>query len=549
MDPVGALREAVLAAAASLVGDPAAVPAASLKLERPKRAGQGDYASNAAMLLAGPAGAPPREVAERLGSALAASLDGSLASFEVAGPGFLNLTLSDDWVRSALRFVLDTGPGFGGGGAAVRERILLEFVSANPTAVLVAASGRHAAFGDSLARILSFHGHEVAREYYFNDAGSQIRRLGESVRARALGQEVAEDGYQGEYVAELAASVEGAADPEVDVDLVARRAVDILLEQIKATLARYGVVFDRYFSERELHSGSPSEVDRAVAVLEEGGHVYRSEGAVWLRTTDYGDEKDRVLYRSGGEPTYFAADVAYMQNKFDRGWERQLLPVGADHHGYIARLKAAFAGLGHDPELLEPLILQFVHLIEGSSRTAMSKRRGEFVTLDELVDEIGVDATRWFMLQSSHDRTIDLNLDLARSQSSENPVYYVQYAHARICSVLDRVGADGVAAAVAATASWGSREVVLHPSERDLVKKLVALPEEVAEAAERRAPHRIAAFALELAQEFTAFYRDCKVVGAGPPEVGAFRVALCVAARDVLARVLGLLGVSAPESM
>jgi arginyl-tRNA synthetase len=267
-----------------------------------------------------------------------------------------------------------------------------------------------------------------------------------------------------------------------------------------------------------------------------------------LRTTTFGDDKDRVLTRSAGEPTYFAADVAYMQNKRSRGWERQLIPVGADHHGYVGRLKAAFAALGGDPDLLEPLIIQFVHLVEGGQVFAMSKRRGDFVTLDDLIDEIGVDATRFFMLQRSHDRTLELDVALARSQSQENPVYYVQYAHARISSVLARLGAARVEAALAPEAGW-SAETDLHPSERALIRKLVALPEEVAEAAERRAPHRIAVYALELAQDFTAFYRDCHVVGAKPEGVESFRVAVCVASQRVLALVLGLLGVSAPSSM
>ena len=281
--------------------------------------------------------------------------------------------------------------------------------------------------------------------------------------------------------------------------------------------------------------------------MREAGHVYEHDGAVWLRTTTFGDDKDRVLMRSGGEPTYFAADVAYMLNKRDRGFERQLLPVGADHHGYMARLKAAFQALGNDPDLLEVLILQFVHLVEGDTRAAMSKRRGEFVTLDELLDEIGVDATRFFMLQSSHDRTLDLNLDLARSHSAENPVYYIQYAHARIASMLTRLGPERIGVAVAAGADWNSPAGELHPSERELIKKLLALPEEIAEAAERRAPHRIAAYALELAQDFTAFYRDCKVVGAEPEATESFRIALCVARQTQLALVLGLLGVSAPD--
>ncbi len=543
------LRAAVLEAVTAVrgaSGDDG--PPGALRLERPKRADQGDYATNAAMLLAPVLGAAPREIAARVGDALTERLDERLLRFEVAGPGFLNLVLSDLWYRDALRAVLEAGEGFGGNGTDAPERVLVEFVSANPTGPLVAASGRHAAYGDALARILEHHGDTVAREYYFNDTGSQIRRLGESVRARALGGEVPEDGYQGEYVADLAAEVAGAADESVPVDDVAAGAVAILLKQIQGTLERYGVHFDRYFSERTLHEGSPSELDRALELLEQGGQVYRSEGAVWLRTTTFGDDKDRVLMRSAGEPTYFAADVAYMQNKRSRGWERQLVPVGADHHGYIARLKAAFAALGGDPDLLEPLIIQFVHLVEGGHVFAMSKRRGDFVTLDDLIDEIGVDATRFFMLQRSHDRTLELDVALARSQSQENPVYYVQYAHARISSVLARVGEARVEAGLAPEAEWAV-ETDLHPSERALIRKLVALPEEVAEAAERRAPHRIAVYALELAQDFTAFYRDCHVVGATPEGVESFRVAVCVASQRVLALVLGLLGVSAPESM
>ena len=440
--------------------------------------------------------------------------------------------------------MLAAGDRFGAGGADPAERVLVEFVSANPTGPLVAASGRHAAYGDALARILSHHGHTVSREYYFNDAGNQIRLLGASVRARARGEEVPEGGYQGDYVMELAASIPGAADR--DVDELAHDAVEVLLGLIKATLERYGVVYDTFFSERTLHAGSPSGVERALSVLREAGHLYRSDGAEWLRTTDFGDDKDRVVLRSSGEPTYLAADIAYIQNKRERGFERQLLPVGADHHAYVRELKAAMAALGGDPETLEVPLLQFVHLVEGGETAAMSKRRGEFVTLDELLDEIGVDATRFFMLQRSHDRTLDLDLGVARQQSMENPVYYVQYAHARIASMLRKLPSGRVAAAGDA-ASWGSAE--LHPSERGLIKKLLSLPEEIAEAADRRAPHRIAGYAHELAQEFTAFYRDCKVVGISPASVESFRIALSVAAQRGIALSLSLLGVSAPESM
>jgi arginyl-tRNA synthetase len=330
---------------------------------------------------------------------------------------------------------------------------------------------------------------------------------------------------------------------------VAGQAVAILLDQIKTTLGRYGVRFDTFFSERSLHEGQPNAIERALARLEQAGHVYRHEGAVWVRTTTFGDREDRVVVRSNGAPTYFAADLAYMLDKRERGFDRQLDPVGADHHAWAISVKAGMAAFGLDPGSLEAPLIQFVHLVEGDERAAMSKRRGEFVTLDELLDEIGVDATRFFMLQRSHDRTLELDVALARSQSQDNPVYYVQYAHARICSVLGRLDGARVAAAVAGEGTGWDAAVDLHPSERALIKKLVDLPDEITEAAERRAPHRIAAYALELAQDFTAFYRDCRVVGASPEAVESFRVAVCVASQRVLALVLGLLGVSAPASM
>jgi arginyl-tRNA synthetase len=543
-DPLEGLRQAVLAAAASVRGAGKELSAAP-RLERPKHAAQGDYSTNAAMLLAPVLRAPPREIAQRLADALGDALAGDLHRTEIAGPGFLNLMLSDGWHRGALRTVLRAGEGYGGGGAQNPERVLVEFVSANPTGPLVAASGRHAAYGDALARILEHHGHTVSREYYFNDAGSQIRLLGESVRARARDTEIPERGYQGEYVREIAAEIPGAA--QLDADDLAEQAVELMLRRIKGTLERYGVRYDAFFSERTLYAGNPSELARALAILEAAGHSYTSEGALWLRTTTFGDEKDRVLERTGGDPTYFAADVAYLLNKRERGVQRQVLPVGSDHHGYVARMKAAYAALGGDPDTIEMPLLQFVHLVEGDHRAAMSKRRGDFITLDDLLDEIGVDATRFFMLQRSHDRTLDLDLDLARRESAENPVYYVQYAHARIVSMLARLDSERVAAAVAPDSDWSVEP--LHDSERELIKALAAFPDEVTEAAVRRGPHRIAAYALELAQTFTAFYRDCHVVGATPESVESFRIALSAAARRTIARSLALLGVTAPDAM
>ena len=542
--PLHELDARVRSAAAAVRGADAP-PADQLRLERSRREGQGDYSTNAAMLLAPALGEPPRAVAERIAEQLTALLGEDLERTEVAGPGFLNLFLSEDWHRRALAAVLDAGDRLGGGTADGAERILIEFVSANPTGPLVAASGRHAAYGDALARILAHQGRAVSREYYFNDAGNQIRLLGESVRARANGEDVPEGGYQGEYVSELAAEIPDAAT--LPAEELAVSAVAILLAQIQETLERYGVRFDTFFSERTLHTGSPSARERALGSLEQSGHVYRSEGATWLRTTEFCDDKDRVVVRSNGEPTYLAADIAYLENKRERGFDRQLLPVGADHHAYARTLKAAMAALGGDPDSVESPIIQFVHLVHEGEAFAMSKRRGDFVALDDLLDVIGVDATRYFMLRSSHDRTLDLDVELARSQSAENPVYYIQYAHARIASMLRRLPEERVTAALASDGGWGDGE--LDPRERNLIKKLVSFPEEVAEAAARRGPHRIAGYALDLAREFTAFYEHCRVVGATPESLESFRVALSVAAGRTIALSLGLLGVSAPDSM
>jgi arginyl-tRNA synthetase len=540
------LRSAVTQAAASLGSNGSTGGAASaVKVERPKRDGQGDYSTNLAMLLAPALRKPPREIAEQVGVVLGEVLAADLVRYEVAGPGFVNLFLSDDWCRRALRTVLDAAARFGAGGAPAPERVLVEFVSANPTGPLVAASGRHAAYGDALSRILQHHGHEVFREYYFNDAGGQIRLLGESVIARARDAAVPEGGYQGEYVRDLAAQIPGAES--MAADEAAARAVELLLADIKGTLERYGVHYDQYFSERTLHEGSPSYLDRALEAVAEGGYSYESDGALWLRSSSFGDDKDRVLRRSDGAPTYLAADVAYLLQKRERGVERQLLPVGADHHGYVSRMKAGWAALGGGPDTLEMPIIQFVHLVEGAERSAMSKRRGDFIRLDDLLDEVGVDATRFWMLQRSHDRTVDLDLELAKKESPENPVYYVQYAHARIVTMLGKLSAERVEAALAPGADWDGGE--LQDAERNLIKALVAFPDEVAEAAERRAPHRIAVYALDLAQGFTAFYRDCKVVGATPEATESFRIALSQAARQTIKLALWLLGVGAPDSM
>ncbi len=539
-DPVSELNGAVLAAASSLGGEPAKAPT----LEQPPKADLGDYSTNAAMLLTGVLKQPPREIAERLGAALAEQLGSALERVEVAGPGFLNLFMSDEWYRAAAAAALAAGEDYGRAVPAVAERVNVEFVSANPTGPITVAAGRHAAYGDALCRVLELAGSEVEREYYVNDHGGQVQRFAASIRARAQGQEPPEDGYQGAYVSEVAARI-GDVSPLSD-DELAQRGVEIMLESVKATLERFRVHMDRFSSERSLHESGA--VDAAIARLGERGHVYEHDGAVWLRTTDLGDDKDRVLRRSNGELTYFAADIAYHEDKRERGYDHAIGVLGADHHGYTARMRAASKALGGDPERFELVIMQLVNLLEGGRRAQMSKREGQFVTLDDLIEDIGVDATRWFLLQRSHDTTLDLDLDLARKRSQDNPVYYAQYAHARIASILRKGGEGRVDAALAADLAGSAEE--LHPSARALVKKLLDLPGEVRFAAERRSPHRMTTYVTETAQAFSAFYRDCKVIGAA--EEGGdedLRVAMCELTRRVIARSLDLLGIEAPAEM
>jgi arginyl-tRNA synthetase len=542
---VEGLRAAVHQAAEELLDGAAGGGPGRFTLERPPRAELGDYSTNAGLVLAPALGAAPRAISQRLGETLQARLGRSLVRFEVAGPGFLNLFLADSWLIGSLRAALEAGAAFGGGGVGVAERILVEFVSANPTGPMHVGHARNAAYGDSLARTLAFHGHEVEREFYVNDAGSQVAKLGASILAVARGEPIPGDGYHGDYVERL---VEVVRDRSADPAEVGRAAVGVMIGEMQSSLGSFAVErFDSWAYESELHDGDPSPVAHTLAILEQQRRTYTSEGALWLRTSEFGDDKDRVLVRATGEHTYFASDIAYHQQKRERGFDRQLDVWGADHHGYVSRMKAAYQALGGDPDRLELLIMQLVHLVRGGERAQMSKRAGEFVTLDELVAEIGVDAARWYLLARSHDTAVDLDLDLAREQSSENPVYYVQYAHARIASILGKAPAARVHGAEAGVGIDADEE--LHPAERALIEQLLAFPAAVAEAADRRAPHRIATYALELAQGFTAFYRDCRVLGVEPGELEARRLALCVAARRTIARSLDLLGVSAPVEM
>jgi arginyl-tRNA synthetase len=540
--PLHELREAVEGSVAALRDGEEAKSRPTL--ERPPKPEMGDYSTNAAMLLAPVRGEQPRAVAELLVEQLGGRLGGTADRIEVAGPGFINLYLADRWHREGVAAVLAAGDGLGAPTDHEGRRFNVEFVSANPTGPLTAASGRHAAYGDALARILELSGHEVEREYYLNDVGSQVRRFAESIAARMRGEEPPEDGYRGEYVEELSRALAGEGLGPDDLDALERAGVERMRGAIAATLERFGVHHDTWSSERELVDDGRAEA--ALDALRERGHVYESEGAVWLRSTEFGDDKDRVLIRSDGSPTYLAPDIAYHLDKLSRA-DRLINVLGADHHGYVARMRAALAASGEDAERFEALIMQLVNVIEGGERAQMSKRRGEFVTLDELIEDIGTDAARFLLVQRSHDTTVDLDLDLARSESQENPVYYVQYAHARISSILRKAGEDAIDAALADPEATLS--VAAEPSERALVKRLLELPDEVRTAGELRAPHRLTAYAMATAADFHGFYRDCQVVGAEGEGVEAARLVVCVATRRAIARTLDLLGVSAPERM
>jgi arginyl-tRNA synthetase len=544
-DSIAELRGAVDQAARALRDGERTEPAPSL--DRPPKPELGDYSSNAAMLLAAPLGDAPRAVAERLRTELERNLgsSGSLERIEVAGPGFVNLFLSDAWYRRALAALVGAGEDLGPAPTASPERILVEFLSANPTGPLHVGGGRHAAYGDALVRLLEAVGHEVEREYYVNDAGGQVSRFADSIAARMTGTEPPEDGYEGEYVAELAKRIAAEGLDPADREAVGKRGIELMLEEVRGTLERFGVRYDTWFSEQDLYERG--EVESALADLDERGHTYRHEDALWLRTTAFGDDKDRVLIRANGEPTYLAADVAYHWDKLQRGFGRLIDVLGADHHGYVARIRASIEALGADPGAFEALIMRLVHIVEEGERAQMSKRSGDFVSLDELLDDIGVDATRWFMLWRSHETTVDLDLELARSQSSENPVYYVQYAHARIAGILRKAGAAGEEAARGLDPE--ASKAAIEPSERALIKRLLEFPDEVRESAARRAPHRICAYSTAVAADFHAFYRDCQVVGAEGEGVERSRLALCLCTKRTIAAALGLLGISAPERM
>jgi arginyl-tRNA synthetase len=544
-DSIAELRGAVDRAARALRDGERTEPPPSL--DRPPKPELGDYSSNAAMLLAAPLGDSPRAVAARLQTELEGHLGetGDIDRIEVAGPGFVNLFLSDAWYLRALAALLDAGENLGPAPTSAPERVLIEGPSANPTGPLHVGGGRLAAYGDALARLLEAVGHEVKREYYVNDAGAQIGRFADSIAARMAGEEPLEDGYGGEYVTALGAEIAAEGLDPAEREALGLRGIALMLDEVRTTLQRFGVEIDIWTSERALYDRG--EVESALAKLEQGGHSYRSDDALWLRTTEFGDDKDRVLIRSNGEPTYLTADVAYHWDKLQRGFDRLVDVLGADHHGYVARIRAAIAALGGDPEAFEATIMGLVHVVEKGERVQMSKRSGDFVSLDDLLDDIGVDATRWFMLWRGHETTVDLDLGVARSQSSENPVYYVQYAHARIASILRKAGDAATAAGSGLVPA--ARGATLDPSEKAMIKRLLEFPDEVRDSAARRAPHRICAYSTAVAADFHAFYRDCQVLGAEQEGVEQSRLALCLAVKRTIAASLGLLGISAPERM
>ena len=548
------LAAAVQAAVAAAVdaGELSVASPPQVLVERPKTRAHGDYASNVALQLARPAGQPPRQVAE----VIAARLRGvsGIAAVEVAGPGFLNFRLERAAAGELARTVARAGEGYGRSDTLAKQRINLEFVSSNPTGPIHIGAVRWAAVGDALARLLQAAGADVTREYYFNDAGSQIDRFAASLLAAARGAPIPEDGYAGAYIEDIARAVVQRRPEAVDApDDAAREmfrveGVGLMFAEIQHSLTEFGVHFDVYFNEKNLHDSG--ELQAAYERLRERGHTYEADGAVWLRTTDAGDDRDRVLIRSSGAWTYFAADCAYYLDKRERGFDRVVIMLGADHHGYVARYRALAAFLGDDPDQhLEILIGQLVNLIKDGQPVRLSKRAGTMVTLDDLVDAVGVDAARYALARASVDSPIDLDLDLLVRRTNDNPVFYVQYAHARIASLLRNaaeVGADR------GPNEQFHPELLGHAREADLLGALGEFPRVVASAAELREPHRVARYLEELAGTYHRFYDVCRVLPVGDEPVTDLtraRLWLVEATRVVLRNGLHLLGVSAPDRM
>ncbi|GAB2778985.1 arginine--tRNA ligase [Amycolatopsis magusensis] len=528
--------------------DPAVLPDA-VTIERPRNPEHGDYATNLALQVAKKAGLKPRDFADALAESLAKA-DGVEAA-EVAGPGFLNLRLGASAQGAQISQVLAAGKAYGRGDALGGLKINLEFVSANPTGPIHLGGTRWAAVGDALGRVLTAQGAEVTREYYFNDAGAQIDRFVRSLIAAAKGEPAPEDGYAGTYISDVAAEVlrqepSALSLPEAERHETFRKVgIELMFSEIKKALHEFGTDFDVFFHENSLHENG--EVDRLVAKLKDEGTLYFDDGAWWLRTTDHGDDKDRVVIKQDGHPAYIAGDIAYLHDKRQRGFDLCIYMLGADHHGYVTRLKAAAASLGDDPAVVEVLIGQMVNLVSDGKPVRMSKRAGTVITMDDLVEAVGVDAARYELARYSVDSTLDIDLDLLRKHSNENPVYYVQYAHARLASLQRNAAELGLKA--------GERPdlgLLTHPREGDLIRTIGEFPEMLRKAAELREPHRVARYLESLASAYHKFYDVARVLpqgGEDPTPLTFARLALCEAARQVLANGLELLGVSAPERM
>jgi arginyl-tRNA synthetase len=525
--------------------DSAALPA-STTVERPRNPEHGDYASTLALQLGKKVGVAPRELAAALADELGSRP--GVKSVEIAGPGFLNIRLDAAAAGVLARDIVLAGAEYGHTAQLTGQRINLEFVSANPTGPVHIGGVRWAAVGDALARLLRAAGADVGTEYYFNDAGSQIDRFARSLEAAANGEPAPEDGYAGEYISEIAAAIK-VSYPDATLDVFREKGVELMFAEIKRSLAEFGVHFDTYFNEKDLHDRG--ELQEALDRLRAQGHVYESEGATWLRTTDFGDDKDRVLRKSDGDWTYFAADCAYYLDKRERGFDRVVIMLGADHHGYIGRMKAMAACFGDDPaQSLEILIGQMVNLVRDGEPVRMSKRAGTVVTLEDFVEALGVDASRYALARYSSDSTIDIDIDLWTRASRDNPVYYVQYVAARTASVARNAAEVGL---TRGAAEDFHPELLTHEKEHDLLKALGEYPAVVASAAELREPHRVARYLEEkVAASYHRFFDSCRVLPLGDEPITDLqrsRLWLNDATRTVIANGLALLGVSAPERM
>lgn len=526
------------------------VSVADVVLERPRNRDHGDWASSLSMKIAKALGTNPREIAAELAAGLE-KVPG-VASVEVAGPGFINIRLEAAAAGALAKTIVDAGPAYGTGTIYSGIKINLEFVSANPTGPIHMGGVRWAAVGDSLARVLKAEGADVTREYYFNDHGSQIDRFARSVLAAYLGEPTPEDGYGGAYIGDIADQVVAKYDGDIaelpreeQQEVFRAIGVDLMFTEIKEKLHSFGVDFDVYFHEDSLHESGA--VERAIERLREQGHIFESEGAIWLRTTTFGDDRDRVIIRSSGEPAYISGDIGYYLDKRERGFDQNLIMLGADHHGYVGRMMAMAEAFGDVPgQHLQILIGQMVNLVRGGEPVRMSKRAGTIVTLDDLVDAVGVDAGRYSLVRSSSDSQLDIDLDLLGKHTNENPVFYVQYAHARTCSVARNAATSGVARTAFAP------ELLTHDSESALLGVLQEYPRVVAQAAELREPHRIARYIEEVAGYYHRWYDNCRVIPLGEEPVTDLhrtRLWLNDATGQVIRNGLGLLGVAAPERM